>query len=132
MGNPFVEKHEGKNDKSRLIGGNVPIDVADYFRLVAVHQGKSIQSLLLEILLYWQIAEGENENLMTDTLADKAHIEWLKYDNVKGRGLMSVQRKYINEMNSALTNLKLSKKYINNILGALIIKMKLQVGRKSG
>ena len=78
MKNPFVEEKEEKEEK--MIGGYVPIDMANYLRLSSIHQERSLQNLLIEILSSWRVTQGKLPDTMIEHLAQKAFAEWEKWE----------------------------------------------------
>lgn len=117
MENPFVEKKEDKNDK--LIGGYVPLHIANYLRLFSIYQGKSLQSVLLDIITSWNTAEGLSPEYIMESLAQKAYTMWEKWEDKEKKD----KTEYLKQIETTLSNLKLSDDYIEQVLELLAKKL---------
>lgn len=117
MKNPFVEEKEEKEEK--MIGGYVPIDMANYLRLSSIHQERSLQNLLIEILSSWRVTQGKLPDTMIEHLAQKAFAEWEKWEWAGKR----TQTEYLKEIETHLSNLKMPEDYTTQILDRTAIKL---------
>jgi|GEM_PF-2118652 len=110
---PFAVEQEGSNYKfGKLVGGYVPRHLAEYIRLLAVYQGVTTQNLLEQMIEYWHSIH-DNEDTITEVLADRAYQEWVRR---KKEDPALHFNTYRNEIRKRLEKRKISKETITDLL----------------
>lgn len=61
----------------KLVGGYVPLPVADYLGLLALYHKTTVSNIIREMIQH-RIDNEEPEELIINTLANRAYKEWFK------------------------------------------------------
>jgi len=122
--NPFRNPYKIRGENSKLVGGYIPLPLADRLRLLSVYYERSAQNLLREIIEEWNKAIGKSEEEIIETLVERAVVEWQRRILESGTISRRAQEDYINELSETLARKKVASHHIDIILG----KLKLKVG----
>jgi len=113
----------------KLVGGNIPLPVANHLQLLALYRETSIQKTLQTIIEEW-CSEKETIECIIETLADRAFLEWTRrlaaYPNevLKTLHMDTLRFEYLEENRVWLQRHKITDpKHIKDIIYALSIKM---------
>lgn len=113
--NLFAKKRKARTIDSRLVGGYLPLPVAERLRLIALYKGSSIQNILQNIIEDWS-NKFESDDVIINEVAKLAKEEW------KRRRIESIPGDYslyLEEVVSLLKKRKISEKYIDEIIEIL-------------
>ncbi len=111
----------------KLVGGHVPLPLADYLRLLALYYEKSIQGTLQTIIQEW-CYDREPIETIAEVLADRAYLEWRRRLNEYQINANTPQRRaaYITEVRERLHKHKVNNpQHIDAVVVSLTNKMEL-------
>ena len=112
--NPFKHPQETMQKNSRLIGGYLPLPLANFMRLAAVFHGLSVQKLLYKIIANWYQGAAKDEQTMIVGLIMRGVTEWNMRETDKKRTEADINA-YIREMETALCHAKMPMYYLQQI-----------------
>jgi len=117
--NPFKIQQVIQQEKSRLVGAYLPLPFADYLRLLSVYFGKSIQSILQELLVEWSNTIDTTEKEIMDELINRAVLEWQRRVLESGKIDRKRQEDFQQEIKTVLVHKKITKKHLDYIVSEL-------------
>lgn len=120
---PFKTEQLPMIKNSKLVGGYVPLPLADHLRLISVYKSKSLQNMFQEIIEK-HCRESKSEKEIIEILVEKAVMEWQRRIMESGKISKIEQEKYMREIYSILKRRKVAERHINVILS----KLKYKVG----
>ena len=121
---PFKIEQLPKVKNSKLVGGYIPLPLADHLRLISVYYNKSLQNIFQEIIEEWCRKINKSEKDIIEILTEKAVVEWQRRVMESGKISRIEQEKYIREIYSILKRRKVAERHINVIIN----KLKYKVG----
>jgi len=117
--NPFKIQQIAQQEKSRLVGAYLPLPFADYLRLLSVYFGKSLQSILQELLVEWSNTINKSEKEIMNELIERAVLEWQRRIVESGKIDRKKQEQFLQEIQAALLHKKITKKHLEYIVTEL-------------
>ncbi len=121
---PFKIEQLPKVKNSKLVGGYIPLPLADHLRLISMYYNKSLQNIFQEIIEGWCRKINKSEKYIIEILTEKAVMEWQRRVMESGKISRIEQEKYIREIYSILKRRKVAERHINVIIN----KLKYKVG----
>ncbi len=124
---PFKTERDSESYiMGKLVGGHIPLPLAQYLQLLALYHEKSIQKTLKTIIQEW-CSDKESEDVIIETLADRAYIEWKRRQSEYIIADSSQRReKYLKEVADRLKKHKVTKKeYVDGVISQLRAKMEM-------
>jgi len=121
---PFKIEQLPKVKNSKLVGGYIPLPLADHLRLISMYYNKSLQNIFQEIIEEWCRKINKSEKYIIEILTEKAVMEWQRRVMESGKISRIEQEKYIREIYSILKRRKVAERHINVIIN----KLKYKVG----
>lgn len=121
---PFKIEQLPKVKNSKLVGGYIPLPLADHLRLISMYYNKSLQNIFQEIIEEWCRKTNKSEKYIIEILTEKAVMEWQRRVMESGKISRIEQEKYIREIYSILKRRKVAERHINVIIN----KLKYKVG----
>ena len=120
---PFKAEHFPKVPNSKLVGGYIPLPLAEHLRLLSIYHGESLQSILRKIIAEWCRDVDKSEKEIIETLVEKAVFEWQRRIVQTGKISKIEQEKYLREIQTILKRRKVAGRHINIILSELKYKV---------
>lgn len=122
---PFKDPQQHEQEQSRLVGAYLPLPLADHLRLLSVYYGKSIQSILQELITEWMNTVNKPEKEVIDALVERAVVEWHRRIMEAGEISRQQQEEYIEEIKDTLLR---RRKLADHHADKVVEKLKRKVG----
>ena len=119
--NPFGKRLNPPQKPSKLVGGFLPLQLADYVCLLAVYHGQSVQSEIHDAVVGRVALVGKSEGQIIEALVEEAACEW-RERVAQGRSKADVdtRARYMQEIEASLRRRKVSEPHKAAIMSALI------------